>query len=406
MSILPAAILTAIAVPALGNPAMQSASTKPSKARPKVAVFTFSGGYKHDVLELAEKTIAQLTKKHDDFEVVLHHQYRQEAGKLDLSMINADYLEQFAGILFYTTSGEKDKDLLTAEQRKALMDAIKGGTGFIGIHSAADTFYKWPEYGEMIGAYFDGHPWNADSPPVTLKVEDNEHPAGNPIGSFWFLQEEIYQFRAPYDRKKLHVLLSLDTDATDMTVPGIKRKDGDFAVAWSKYHGKGRVFYTALGHRADVWENELFQNHLRGGIRWAIGRLNGNPPSPGAAPEQLITTASGLKYRDIVVGDGPLPRRFQSVDIHYHGWLIDGTKFDSSIDRGKPFNFTLGVGAVIAGWEEGVAGMHVGGKRKLVIPPGLGYGIRGYGDSIPPNATLVFEIELLAAKKSDAVQQP
>ena len=98
MSILPAAILTAIAVPALGNPAMQSASTKPSKARPKVAVFTFSGGYKHDVLELAEKTIAQLTKKHDDFEVVLHHQYRQEAGKLDLSMINADYLEQFAGI--------------------------------------------------------------------------------------------------------------------------------------------------------------------------------------------------------------------------------------------------------------------------------------------------------------------
>ena len=221
MSILPAAILTAIAVPALGNPAMQSASTKPSKARPKVAVFTFSGGYKHDVLELAEKTIAQLTKKHDDFEVVLHHQYRQEAGKLDLSMINADYLKQFAGILFYTTSGEKDKDLLTAEQRKALMDAIKGGTGFIGIHSAADTFYKWPEYGEMIGAYFDGHPWNADSPPVTLKVEDNEHPAGNPIGSFWFLQEEIYQFRAPYDRKKLHVLLSLDTDATDMTVPGI-----------------------------------------------------------------------------------------------------------------------------------------------------------------------------------------
>ena len=135
------------------------------------------------------------------------------------------------------------------------MGAIKRSTGCIGRHRAADTFNKGPEYGEMIGAYFDGHPGNADSPPVTLKVEDNEHPAGNPIGSFWFLQEEIYQFRAPYDRKKLHVLLSLDTDATDMTVPGIKRKDGDFAVAWSKYHGKGRVFYTALGHRPDVREN-------------------------------------------------------------------------------------------------------------------------------------------------------
>ncbi|VVE05441.1 peptidylprolyl isomerase [Pandoraea iniqua] len=108
-----------------------------------------------------------------------------------------------------------------------------------------------------------------------------------------------------------------------------------------------------------------------------------------------ITTDSGLQYDDLQVGDGAEATPGQTVTVHYTGWLTDGKKFDSSKDRSDPFAFVLGGGMVIRGWDEGVAGMKVGGKRKLVIPPELGYGARGAGGVIPPNATLVFEVELL-----------
>ena len=112
----------------------------------------------------------------------------------------------------------------------------------------------------------------------------------------------------------------------------------------------------------------------------------------------MITTASGLQYEDQVVGTGVEAKAGKSVDVHYTGTLKDGKKFDSSVDRGKPFTFKLGAGQVIKGWDEGVAGMKVGGKRTLVIPPDLGYGARGAGGVIPPNATLKFEVELLDVK--------
>ena len=115
-----------------------------------------------------------------------------------------------------------------------------------------------------------------------------------------------------------------------------------------------------------------------------------------------IKTASGLLIEDLVVGNGAAAADGQRVSVHYTGWLDSGgkagTKFDSSKDRGQPFMFSLGRGEVIRGWEEGVAGMKVGGKRKLTIPPDLGYGTRGAGSVIPPNATLLFEVELLAVR--------
>lgn len=112
----------------------------------------------------------------------------------------------------------------------------------------------------------------------------------------------------------------------------------------------------------------------------------------------METTASGLRYEEIEVGSGPQPQRGQFVQVHYTGWLTNGTKFDSSVDRGQPFEFKLGVGQVIKGWDEGVASMRVGGKRKLYIPPDLAYGSRGAGGVIPPNAELVFEVELLGIR--------
>ena len=109
-----------------------------------------------------------------------------------------------------------------------------------------------------------------------------------------------------------------------------------------------------------------------------------------------ITTASGLIIEDLTIGDGDEAKAGQFVSVHYTGWLTDGSKFDSSKDRNDPFEFGLGARQVISGWDEGVQGMKVGGTRKLTIPPNLGYGARGAGGVIPPNATLVFEVELLA----------
>lgn len=111
-----------------------------------------------------------------------------------------------------------------------------------------------------------------------------------------------------------------------------------------------------------------------------------------------VATASGLKYIDVVEGKGASPTKGGGVTVHYTGYLLDGKKFDSSVDRNQPFSFTIGIGQVIKGWDEGVLTMKVGGKRKLIIPSDLGYGARGAGNVIPPNAELVFDVELLGVK--------
>jgi peptidylprolyl isomerase len=128
-------------------------------------------------------------------------------------------------------------------------------------------------------------------------------------------------------------------------------------------------------------------------------------PAPGAeksSESKMTKTASGLQYEDVKVGTGESPKKGQTAVVHYTGWLWEngakGKKFDSSVDRGQPFSFPVGMGRVIKGWDEGVMTMKVGGKRILIIPPDLGYGSRGAGGAIPPNATLMFEVELIEVK--------
>lgn len=129
-------------------------------------------------------------------------------------------------------------------------------------------------------------------------------------------------------------------------------------------------------------------------VLWAAMPVQADEPAPSVT-NQTVTTASGLQYIDRVVGTGRQTEPGDIATVHYTGWLADGTKFDSSRDRGEPFSFRVGAGRVIKGWEEGVGTMRIGGTRTLIIPPDLAYGPRGAGKVIPPNATLTFEVELL-----------
>lgn len=129
-----------------------------------------------------------------------------------------------------------------------------------------------------------------------------------------------------------------------------------------------------------------------------------SPPAAKEAPAtaaqgQEVSLPGGLKYVDLKVGDGDIAEAGMKATVHYTGWLTDGTKFDSSVDRGTPFSFTIGEGRVIRGWDEGVKGMRIGGKRHLTIPPEMGYGAGGSPPAIPPNATLVFDVELLGLSR-------
>jgi FKBP-type peptidyl-prolyl cis-trans isomerase FkpA len=134
-------------------------------------------------------------------------------------------------------------------------------------------------------------------------------------------------------------------------------------------------------------------------VAMTFGHAETNNDSPTKTNGKPKTTGSGLQYWEIVAGKGATAVAGKEVKVHYTGWLTDGKKFDSSVDHGQPFVFPLGAGRVIKGWDEGVAGMKVGGKRQLRIPPELGYGARGAGRVIPPNATLIFDVELLDVGK-------
>jgi type 1 glutamine amidotransferase len=231
-----------------------SAPVTPGKAPPGVLYVTHSAGFKHGILPVSEEILTELGRRSGAFEVTV--------GK-DASLLTDRALRDYAAVIFFTT-GELPLD---DSQKRALMEFVRGGRGFVGIHSATDTFYKWPEYLDLIGGYFDGHPWHEE---VTIRVEDRSHPATAHLPPTFRIKDEIYQFK-DWSRDRVHVLLSLDASSVDLSKPGIRRPDRDFALAWTREVGRGRMFYTALGHDEDVWRDPRFQQHLIGGIRWAIG---------------------------------------------------------------------------------------------------------------------------------------
>ena len=225
-----------------------------NRARPNVLYLTHSAGFKHDVLPLSQRILKEIGERTGAFETTATD---------DCSLLSREQLKKYDAVVFYTT-GELP---ISDEQKSAFLDFIRSGKGFVGIHSATDTFYKWPEYGELIGGYFDQHPWHQE---VTINVEDQLHPSTHHLGKSFKLTDEIYQFK-DFSRSRVHVVLSLDASLVDLNKPAVHRTDKDFALAWWRNYGNGRVFYTALGHRPEVWQDERFQQHLLGAVRWATG---------------------------------------------------------------------------------------------------------------------------------------
>jgi uncharacterized protein len=177
---------------------------------------------------------------------------------------NAKNLDYFDAVFFYTT-GELPMD---DEQKAALISFVKeDGKGFLGAHSAIDCFYKWPEYGEMVGAWFDRHPWHQE---VGVRVEDRTFAATRHFPPEFKITDEIYQLR-DWSRDKVHMLMSIDPATVDLTKKDVHRTDKDFGVAWTKNFGKGRVFYCSLGHRQEVWLRPDIQKMWTEAVKWAIG---------------------------------------------------------------------------------------------------------------------------------------
>jgi type 1 glutamine amidotransferase len=249
------------------------ADDKKPEAKKKLLVITQSKGFVHEVVKrpmpdefcLVEKVLTEIGKNSGDFEATCSQDARKE--------ITAENLKNYDAVFFYTT-GELE---LSDVQKADLLEFVRSGKGFAGSHCATDTFYKWPEYGNLVGAYFDGHPWTQK---VKIVVEDTKNPATKHLGESFEIDDEIYQFKGPYDRSKLHVLMHLDMDSVKN--PG-KRADKDNAIAWTKEYEKGRVFYTGLGHRPEVWKDERFQKHMLGGLRYVLGieKADAKPSSPG-----------------------------------------------------------------------------------------------------------------------------
>jgi type 1 glutamine amidotransferase len=196
---------------------------------------------------------------------------------------NAKNLDYFDAMVFVSTTGELDLD---DSQKKDMMSFIKeDGKGFVGVHAALDTNYKWPEYGDMIGGWFDQHPWSTFNAPIIN--EDSSFPAVHHFPKAFVKYDEIYQTKE-WSREKVNVLLSLDpTKLNYANNPRIHRADHDFAVAWDKVYGKGRVFYSTLGHTEEAWNDPDIRNMYFEAIKWVLGMTEGNttshprPQTPG-----------------------------------------------------------------------------------------------------------------------------
>jgi type 1 glutamine amidotransferase len=244
------------------------APAQPKKAR-KLLVYSLAKGFVHDAIPLGGKTFEIMGQKTGAFEAVVTE---------DPKMFTPEKLAEFDAVMMNNTTGDC---LPTAAQRKALADFVKNGKGVAGVHSATDALYKCPEYGEMMGGYFNGHPFGQ----ITVKLDDPASPINAAFAGKGFdIADEIYTFRAPYSREKLHVLMSIDVKKSKKVQETLEksgptkhwknRDDDDFALSWIHQYGQGRVFYCALGHRHESYWNPMVLQHWLAGLQYVLGDLD------------------------------------------------------------------------------------------------------------------------------------
>jgi type 1 glutamine amidotransferase len=283
-------LLALAALVALGAPT--SAAEPPAKNK-RLLLVTHSGGFIHGSVATAEQVLKDVGPK-NGFDVTCWRftgdpDAKDKSGKTALASysdrfrgatklpvekehcgrINKDTLKNFDVVLFFTTGNPLTKDELTD-----LREWVKNGGALTGTHCATDTQYSDTVYGDLIGAYFRTHPPGLQK--IKIKIEDPKHPAAVGFTDGLDYEDEMYIFKdEPYSRQRLHIILSIQ-EGTFKINEKIARADGDYAISWCREEGKGKVFYTSFGHAPKVWQDEKFQKHLFGGLKWATGELKGD----------------------------------------------------------------------------------------------------------------------------------
>ncbi len=245
------------------------ASAKPAQPR-KVLVFSLARIYAHPTIPMGIRMFEAMGRKTGAWETV---------ASVDPQMFAADKLKAFDAVILNNTSGNLFDD---PALQKSLLDFVKGGKGLFGLHAAADCFYDWKEYGEMLGGRFNGHIWRR----AVVKIDDPKSPLMAAFGGAGFeINEEIYTFKEPYSRQSVRVLMSMDWEKSKLG--GDNRADHDYALAWIHEYGKGRVFYSAFGHEVQTYSNAAILKHWCDGVQYVLGDLKADAtpiPAPAALP--------------------------------------------------------------------------------------------------------------------------
>jgi len=225
-------------------------------AKRKLLYLTLSAGYRHEVIPFSTGIVKEMGEKSGEFETTIAP---------DVSGFTAENLKNYDAVMFYTT-GELP---MSDEQKDAFIHYIQSGHGFVGVHSATDTFYLWEPYLKLVGGYFNDHPWHQV---VTVDVADHSDPIVSGLPASFQINDEIYQI-ADFQADTSHLLLKLDPASVDLHKAGVHPRFYGWPLAWTRKDGDGRVFYTGLGHEQSTWEDPRFQKLLLNGIEWAMGDL-------------------------------------------------------------------------------------------------------------------------------------